>query len=131
MALRCPESGVLGLGRIHGYRWIISSRGYANIVGSADDYVLGLVFEISQLDEKSLDKYEGVSRGLYRKEQLSVVIGNTSHECLVYVDPVNEEGQPKAEYITRINKGIRDARLPEEYVSHYIRKYVPAQALAD
>lgn len=78
-----------------------------------------------------MDKYEGVHRGLYRKENLRVVMGNESHECLVYIDPVDQEGIPKAEYITRINRGIHDARLPIEYVERYIRKYVPAPALAD
>ena len=131
MAFRCPEHRVLGLGRLQGYRWFISSRGYANIAVSADDFVLGLVFEISQSDEKSLDKYEGVHRGLYRKENLPVLIGNESLDCLVYVDPVEEEGRPKAEYIARINKGIRDAKLPLEYVERCIRKYVPASAEAD
>jgi hypothetical protein len=45
--------------------------------------------------------------------------------CLVYIDPITEEGQPKLEYITRINNGILDAGLPNDYVTRYLRPYIP------
>jgi len=32
MNLRCPTSSYIGLARLRGYRWIINTRGYANIV---------------------------------------------------------------------------------------------------
>jgi hypothetical protein len=47
--------------------------------------------------------------------------------CLVYIDPVSEEGAAKAAYIARINSGLRDAGLPESYVQKYIRPFVPAR----
>lgn len=34
MAARCPDSRKIGLARLRGYRWIITTRGYANIVES-------------------------------------------------------------------------------------------------
>jgi gamma-glutamylcyclotransferase (GGCT)/AIG2-like uncharacterized protein YtfP len=123
---RCPEHRLVGNGILKGYRWIITTRGYANIVKSVSDEVHGVVYEISESDEKSLDRYEGVQSGSYRKEMLKIEMGNESKECLVYVDPVEEEGKPKEEYIERINKGISDSRLPPEYIDRYIRKFIPA-----
>ena len=123
---RCPEHRLVGNGILKGYRWIITTRGYANVVKSVSDEVHGVVYEISESDEKSLDRYEGVQSGSYRKEMLKIEMGNESKECLVYVDPVEEEGKPKEEYVGRINKDIFDSRLPPEYLDRYIRKFITA-----
>jgi gamma-glutamylcyclotransferase (GGCT)/AIG2-like uncharacterized protein YtfP len=117
---------VIGHGWLKGYRWIISTRGYANIIKSRLDEVHGVIYEISELDEQNLDHYEGVQSGAYQKEMLTIEIGGENKECLVYVDPVVEEGEPKQEYIDRINKGISDSTLPPEYIDRYIRKFIPA-----
>jgi gamma-glutamylcyclotransferase len=125
MQCRCPDHCRVGKGTLEGYRWIISSRGYANVVKSASDEVFGVIYEISGVDEELLDRYEGVATGSYRKELLSVEVGDSSRDCLVYIDPIEDEGVPKAEYVERINMGIEDAELPPEYVRDSIRKFVP------
>lgn len=125
MRRRCPANQLAGPGRLIGYRWIITIRGYANVIKSMDDMVFGTVFNLTDEDEQSLDRYEGVDRGDYRKLILEVEMDSGNHKCLVYVDPVTSEGAPKEEYVRRINKGIVDAQLPQEYVERSIRKYVP------
>ncbi len=125
---RCPQHRLVGYGILKGHRWIITTRGYANVVKSSSDEVHGLVYEISESDEKSLDELEGVQIGHYRKEMLKIDIGGDRKECLVYVDPVQKEGKPKKEYIGRINKGISDSKLPPEYIDRYIRKFINAKA---
>jgi len=131
MINRCPDNSLLGKGFLEGYRWIISKRGYANIVQSANDTVIGIVYEIAQSDERELDCFEGVDNGSYKKEMLDVIITGKRYGCLVYIDPIIEEGAPKEEYINRINQGIIDAELPIEYVNRYIRKYVPENIKGD
>jgi len=121
---RCPDHRVIGKGILKGYRWIISTHGYANIVKSKPDEVHGVVYEISESDERSLDRYEGVDSGPYRKEMMMIEIDGQSWECLVYVDPVEEEGNPNEEYIERIKKGISDSKLPSEYIDRYVRKFI-------
>jgi len=120
MRRRCPDARVLGTGRIDGYRWIINSRGVATIVPSADALVWGTIFSLSLSDERSLDTYEGVGSGLYTKQYLPVETGNGQVECLVYVARDAREGTPRDEYVRRIQEGLRDANLPEEYVRKYI-----------
>jgi gamma-glutamylcyclotransferase (GGCT)/AIG2-like uncharacterized protein YtfP len=122
---RCPNHQIVGSGVLKNYRWIISSRGYANIVKSPQSVVYGVVYKISESDECSLDRWEGVTDGSYRKEMLDVVIDESTQTCLVYIDPIEDEGLPKTEYIVRINNGIEDARLPWSYVQKTIRKFVP------
>jgi cation transport regulator ChaC len=122
---RCPNHRYVGYAILKGYRWIISARGYANIIKSSPDVVHGVVYEISDSDETSLDTHEGVNGGSYQKEWLIVEIDGVPTSCLVYVDPTKKEGIPKNEYIERINKGIEDAELPSGYVKKYIRKFMP------
>ncbi|HHT9106877.1 MAG TPA: gamma-glutamylcyclotransferase family protein [Candidatus Wujingus californicus] len=126
MKERCPDYRVIGKGILKGYRLIVSSRGYANIIKSESDEVHGTVYEISDSDERSLDIKEGVQGGAYRKEMISVDVHSQSLKCLIYVDPVENECKPKQEYIERINKGILDAELPSEYIERYVRKFIPA-----
>jgi len=127
MSGRCPNHKVIGKGILKGYRWIISERGYANVVKSKPDEVHGVVYEVTESDEESLDKKEGVDRGLYRKEIIVAEIDGQSKNCLVYVDPVEQAGNPQQEYMERVNKGIIDSKLSSEYVERYIRVFVPVQ----
>jgi len=91
MIKRCPDHRYIGNGILQGYRWIISERGYANIIKSESDEVHGVVYEISDTDEQRLDRYEGVGKGRYEKEMMAVEIDGKTCICLVYVDPVMED----------------------------------------
>ena len=126
MLKRCPDCRKLGRADLAGYRWIISPRGYANIVASERDAVEGVLYEISPADEVSLDKYEGVASGCYDKAELPLSHNGKDLIALIYIDPSLGEGPPKPEYITRINAGLADAGLSPEYVSRYVRKFIPA-----
>lgn len=72
MAKRCPESRYMGIGLLHGYRWQINQRGYANVIPSEHDEVAGLCFLLSARDEARLDVSEGVAVGAYEKELMDV-----------------------------------------------------------
>lgn len=65
----------------------------------------GVVCKITEEDEKSLDKHEGVQKGSYQKHVLKIDIEKTDYNCLVYIDPIIEEGSPKDEHVHRIIKG--------------------------
>ena len=116
-------------------RWIITIRGSANIIPSPGDIVYGVVYELSESDEESLDPYEGVPYN-YVKEHLSILFtptdgvgSNEVKEVLVYVDYKRvKEGEPREEYIHRMNMGIGDALrvgIPDNYVHKYLRPLIP------
>jgi gamma-glutamylcyclotransferase (GGCT)/AIG2-like uncharacterized protein YtfP len=125
MKRRCPGYREIGAGRLSGWRWIITTRGYASIVLSENDYVLGIVYELTEIDEQNMDRFEGVDQGSYRKEILDIEVLGSVMSCLVYIDPVTEEGPSKEEYIDRINNGIRDAGFPVDYVERFLRPFIP------
>jgi len=136
MARRCPRSKFIGLGTLRGWKWFINTRGYANVIRSPEDVVYGLVYEISPSDEASLDGFEGVPWS-YTKETIGIELrlaGNGKKsfiQGLVYIDERRvQEGEPREEYVHRINMGINDSAargLPSWYIDKYMRKFIPAE----
>ena len=124
MSMRCPSSTYVGIARLSSYRWIINDRGYANIVetNSASDIVYGLVYTLTEEDEKRLDVNEGVPYA-YTKEMIPIDFwslapgekvdldqGSQKKDLLVYIDRERvEDDKPKSEYVHRINMGVHDA----------------------
>lgn len=156
MLKRCPHSTYMGIARLNGYRWIINSRGYANVVevpttlnfsgpkSSDDQEVWGLVYSLTSSDEEKLDINEGVPFA-YTKEQLSIDFWPAADgkkprvdkspeqtEMLAYIDWVRTEpDEPKKEYVYRMNMGIADAveeGMPERYVRDVMRAFIPADS---
>lgn len=147
MSLRCPTSKYIGVARLSDYRWIINSRGYANIVASASsDAVYGLVYSLAPSDEAQLDINEDVPHAYTKEtmkaqfwaseaaEPVDIAIGGTRElaaNLLVYIDRYRMVDEaPKQEYIHRMNMGIKDALrkgVPEDYVDQVIRKFIPEQ----
>ena len=125
MNKRCPESVKIEKGILKNYKWIINSRGYANVIKSSSDYVEGVVFRITKHDECTLDKKEGVKLGCYEKKTLRILMGTFERECLVYVDPIVTEGKIKSDYAKKINQGIIDSKLSPHYIEKYLRKFIP------
>lgn len=124
MQTRCPELRLVGAAKLKGYRFIITTRGYASVVRSEQDHVVGIIYGISESDEERLDRYQGVGDGLYGKQMLAVDTGWGTINCLVYVDPIEEEGRPLDEYAERVKRGIHDARFSPTYVEKYLRQIV-------
>jgi gamma-glutamylcyclotransferase len=154
MNIRCPESTLLGIGRLGSYNWIINERGYANVteinasnppIDTRFPETWGLVYKLSETDEKRLDRNEGVPYA-YTKESLDVdfwpaeetsetknridvMNGSQKRKMLVYVDRKRlAQDQPQKEYIYRMNMGIEDALklvVPNGYIEHVVRKFIP------
>ena len=125
MFVRCPESSYLTSGRLSDYSWFINTRGYASVRQNLNDFVLGEIFTLSDKDIKLLDIYESVAEGMYEKFIMSVKTQTGAIDCLVYVATDKDIGQPQAEYIERINAGIKSANLPLDYIKKSIRPFIP------
>ena len=125
MFVRCPDSNYFASGSLSDYSWFINSRGYASIKPDQNDFVLGEIFTLSDKDIKLLDIYESVAEGMYEKFIMSVKTQSGFIDCLVYIATDKEIGQPQAEYIERINVGIKSANLPSDYIKKSIRPFIP------
>ena len=75
MALRCPDAKMIGTGKIRDYKLVF--RFHADIEKCKGAYVPVLVWKISEVDEKRLDIYEGVSSGYYHQEEVKVLMDKT------------------------------------------------------
>lgn len=64
---RCPKAKLIGSARLPEHTFLINQRGYASITAAQNRVVHGLLWTLTEADEKTLDRYEGVSKGLYRK----------------------------------------------------------------
>ncbi|KAG6880273.1 hypothetical protein C0992_001842 [Termitomyces sp. T32_za158] len=138
MRRRCPGSTYVGLAILSQWKWIICSAGYANVIPSPDDLVYGMIYTLTPDDEVKLDGYEEVPHS-YHKYTLPVKVlkgdnQGTSLPALVYVDIERlKEGPPRHEYIARINHAFRDGKnegIPQEYITKYIRKFIPEESHA-
>ena len=125
MFVRCPDSSYLTSGRLSDYSWFINTRGYASVRQNLNDFVLGEIFTLSDKDIELLDIYESVAEGMYEKFMMSVKTQSGFIDCLVYIATDKEIGQPQAEYIERINVGIKSANLPSDYIKKSIRPFIP------
>ena len=146
MRLRCPSSVFAGVGRLKDFRWMISSRGYANIVPHSGPCVYGLTYELTPTDEAALDRNEGVPYA-YTKENMTIEFWNATQciegkpkkvdiespeetkSVLVYIDRLRiDDDEPKEEYVHRMNMGITDAvavGVPVNYIEDDIRPFIP------
>ncbi|KAF8464680.1 hypothetical protein BDZ91DRAFT_729622 [Kalaharituber pfeilii] len=132
---RCPESKHVGTGCLHGFSWSISVRGYANIsIGPPlNSKIYGTIWMLSPSDVKRLDRNEGVLLTPPSYVKVTLPVEQVSPPatkkvpCLVYLDPRHGTGTAQDDYVKRINKGLKDAKLPEAWVEEVIRKWIPKE----
>jgi gamma-glutamylcyclotransferase (GGCT)/AIG2-like uncharacterized protein YtfP len=117
MRIRCRGHELVGIAKLEGYGFVINSRGVATIVPKPGSVVNGVVWSISKHDEDKLDTYEGVAVGLYRKEQVQVLLADGDKaEVMVYVAADSIPGRTRNGYLTKIIKAAERHGLPAEYV---------------
>lgn len=118
MASRCPGAKPLGRATLPGWRWLIMSRGYASITPDAGSAVEGLLWVITESDERRLDEYEGVAAGHYTKELVEVTkaAGGRLH-AMVYVGADAVPGRPAQGYLERVIAAARERDFPAGWIA--------------
>ena len=82
MAYRCPKAKVVSSLVLPDYRLVF--RGVADIEPANYNQVQGVLWDITSECENSLDIFEGVASGLYRKEYFCIKIGGKVEEVMFY-----------------------------------------------
>ncbi len=115
MRERVPDSKPMFVATLPNYKLVFAgwSRqwrgGYATIVLSRDDKVIGAIYELSERDLRRLDSYEGCP-GNYNRINVTVFDedGNAV-EAVTYIKAGQlDETQPSKEYLAVIQQGYRD-----------------------
>ena len=118
MRERVPESKPMFVATLPNYKLVFAGwfrqwrGGYATIVLSRGDKVIGAIYEVSDRDLRRLDSYEGCP-GNYNRMNVTVFDedGNPV-EAVTYIKAGRvEETQPSKEYLAVIQQGYRDWEL--------------------
>lgn len=87
MAYRCPTAKLIGTSEVNGYKLLFKgskSGSYATIEKEKDSRVPVLIWEITELDERNLDRYEGYP-SFYYKENIGIGINGELKKAMVYI----------------------------------------------
>lgn len=118
MARRCPSARPLGVARLPGFEFRITTDGVANVVPMHGRHVFGVLWSCTAADMAELDVFEGVAEGWYRRARRPVTIGGAVHRAIVYVGRVTAPGAPRPGYLDlTVIPGARDFQLPDWYVA--------------
>ncbi len=112
MEFRCPGARVVGMAALQD--WKLAFGRHATIEPCPGRVVPVLIWEITDADEKSLDKYEGYPK-YYYKENLDVVMTDfdgrnpRAIEAMVYImTEIQKDGFPSELYVNTIVDGYRN-----------------------
>jgi hypothetical protein len=118
MAERCPGARIIDGAVLAGMKFVITAKGYANVVPDPDHTVFGILWDLPQADEESMDRYEGVRPGLYRKEEIEVVTaGGKAVRALIYRASATKTGLPAPGYLEATIAAARGHGMPAEYIA--------------
>ncbi|KAH9963017.1 hypothetical protein BJV74DRAFT_787001 [Russula compacta] len=131
-----PDNIYVGVGLLHGWRFIVDELGWTNIIPSPEDHVYGLVYELTPEDKAAMDKNEGTD---YKTTILPIDLTKIGEadtktvkiDALIYFDPTHTTpGTPTEGTINAMNHAIKDgleAGIPQSYIDKYIRPFIPKQ----
>jgi len=82
---------------------------------------MGVLWDLTARCEASLDRFEGIVWGFYRKEKIFVRDEDADEfSALVYIDPVRERGFPREGYLEKVLLGARRAGIPMDNFAAYL-----------
>jgi len=115
MRVRCETAELLGPGRLDGWRFSITTRGYATVVAEPRAEVHGLVWALTDADLAELDRHEGVAVGSYRRIRATVSLDTSTVLAEVYLASDDTPGDPFPDYIELIARAARRHEFPAHY----------------
>jgi AIG2-like family len=116
MARRCPRSKALGLARLERHRLALMREGWLTAVRAPSSAVHGVLWDLALSDIPALDRYEGLSQGLYVKLTQAVIAERAPKQAIVYFGVNSGPGVPRAAYIAEVLAAARSWPLPAEGV---------------
>ena len=117
MRERCPGAIRLGLANVPDHAFDIAAAGFGMLRPLPGSVVRGVLWRLQPADEASLDEFEGIATGFYRKGVLPVVTESGGTVDAMFYSPCDERpGTPAAGYLERILEVGKELGFPEEYL---------------
>jgi hypothetical protein len=129
MRKHAPGAVALGIARLEGYRFIITTDGYASVAPHARFCVHGRLWRLTARDRVTLDRWENIAAGLYRTEMLPVIAAGKRRRALIYVARARPRGTARPGYMEIVVAAARECGFPADYVA-FLRRWLPKQALS-
>jgi hypothetical protein len=123
MRERCPHSPQAGIGWLEGWRLTFGGEdlgwegALATVVEDKDSRVFVVLYEVSEADERALDRWDGVTLGYYSKVKVRVAALDGNALAWLYVLNDYEGGLPSARYLGIVADAAESAGAPEDYVN--------------
>ena len=116
MRYRCPDATVYGQAVLDNYDLRFRGSGVATVEPKEGACVYGLLWELTDKCEASLDRYEGYPN-FYHKTVLPVTLDGEEVHAMVYImDLAMPAGLPSTMYYDIVEKGYRDCGLDPAYL---------------
>jgi len=112
MARRCPRSKALGLARLKRHRLAVMREGWLTAVRDPRSSVHGVLWDLALSDVAALDRYEGLSKGLYAKLAQPVVAERGPKQAIVYFGLNAGPGAARPAYMAEVLAAARSWPLP-------------------
>lgn len=125
MSLRCPDATVLGTAELKDYELLFKGSGtgsYLTVERRKGSTVPLGVWEVSETDERALDRYEGCPRFYYKKTVVLPVTEDATGEtrrrrCFIYImHEDRKQGMPFASYVRTCREGYDDFGFDRRYL---------------
>ena len=125
MRMRCPRARIIGTSVIEDYRLLFKGSktgSYLTIEPKAGAEVPVAVWEVTESDERSLDRYEGYPNFYYKTEMILDIKGiRTSkvrrRDAFVYIMHEERElGIPRGFYVKTCLEGYQSFGFDEKYL---------------
>ena len=117
MRRHAPEAVPIGVARLAGFRFIITTDGYASIKPQPADTVHGVLWRLTPRDRATLDLWENIAGGLYRAETLAVDHAGSRRPALIYRARPRPPGRPKRGYMEIVVAAARGWDMPAPYIA--------------
>ena len=92
-------------------------EGWLTAVRDPSSAVHGVLWDLALSDVAALDRYEGLSQGLYTRETQSVIAEHAPKRAIVYFGANVGPGIPRPAYIAEVLAAAKSWPLPAEGVA--------------
>lgn len=119
MATRCPAAIALGVVTLRGWDIAINERGVATILPADESEqsmaMEGVLWSVTDSCLETLDHYESVRTGLYRRDEVRIVAADQEVEAIAYVASATGHGAPRPGYLETILEGADHFKVSAAY----------------
>ena len=125
MKLRCPSARRLGSAVLENHRMVFRGTtycSYATVEPCDGSSVPVLLWELDEMDEKALDRYEGWPMH-YRKADIPIELAGETLTAMIYI---MNEGLPLAipspQYYVTLSEGYSDCGFDKDFLDRCVKE---------